>query len=203
MNVVLLHGIFDTARIFKPLIAILESAGHTCFAPSMKPADARHGIHDLAAFVARFVDLHVPHGEPFAIVGFSMGGIVARQYLQALGGVARVPIFFSLSCPHQGSLSAYLYFGQGAIDLRPTSALLDSLSSTESSLEAVLIHNYWTSFDLTIIPAGNCRWTRADSEMDVRALLHRWMPSNPDVMRDIVRRLNQLELTTHTCAHEA
>jgi len=76
MNVVLLHGIFDTARIFKPLIAILESAGHTCFAPSMKPADARHGIHDLAAFVARFVDLHVPHGEPFSIVGFSMGGLL-------------------------------------------------------------------------------------------------------------------------------
>lgn len=203
MNVVLLHGIFDTARIFNPLIALLESDGHTCFAPSMKPADARHGIHDLACYVERYVGEHVPHDEPFALIGFSMGGIIARQYMQALGGVARVPSFFSLACPHHGSLSSYLYFGQGARDLRPASALLRALSATESCLDGVRLHNYWTSLDLIIVPAKNCRWTRADSEMDARALLHRWMASNPDVMRDIVQRVNELALTTHTCANEA
>jgi len=189
MNIVLLHGIFDTARIFNPLVALLESDGHTCFAPSMKPADARHGIHDLACYVERYVSEHVPHGEPFAIIGFSMGGIIARQYMQVLGGVARVPIFFSLASPHQGSFSSYLYFGQGARDLRPASALLCSLSATESCLDGMQIHNYWTAFDLVIIPAHHCRWPRADSEMDARALLHRWMPSHPQVMADIVRRV--------------
>lgn len=203
MNIVLLHGIFDTARIFKRLVAVLESEGHTCHAPSMKPADARHGIHDLACYVERYISEHIQHGESFAMIGFSMGGIVARQYMQELGGVSRVPIFFSLACPHQGSLSSYLYFGQGARDLRPASALLSALSATESCLDGMPIHNYWTSLDLVIIPAKNCQWTRADSEMDAGALLHRWMPGNPRVQQDIVRRLSELESTMHTCANEA
>jgi triacylglycerol lipase len=203
MNIVLLHGIFDTARIFKRLVAILESEGHTCHAPSMKPADAKHGIHDLACSVERYTSEHIPHGESFAMIGFSMGGIVARQYMQVLDGVSRVPIFFSLACPHQGTFSSYLYFGQGARDLRPASMLLSSLKATESCLDDMMIHNYWTSLDLIVISAKNCQWTRADSEMDAGALLHRWIPRNPKVSQDIVRRLNELESTLHTCTNEA
>lgn len=203
MNVVLLHGIFDTGRIFNKLVRALAVEGHTCHAPTMQPNDGRYGIHDLACFVERYVSKHLPQGEPFAMIGFSMGGIVARQYMQVLAGAARVPIYFSLACPHQGSLTSYLYFGQGAKDLRPGSALLTALHQTESCLAGMEIHNYWTSLDMVIIPAKNCLWSRANSVMNARALLHRWIPRHPAVCRDIVQRLNTLESTVHTCAHEA
>ena len=94
MNIVLLHGIFDTARIFRRMISALEAEGHRCFAPDMRPADARHGIHDLACFVERYIGEQLAPDEPFALIGFSMGGVIARQYMQALGGAARVTAFF-------------------------------------------------------------------------------------------------------------
>lgn len=189
MNIVLLHGIFDTARIFKRMIPMLEAEGHRCFAPDMRPADARHGIHDLACFVERYIGEQLAPDESFALIGFSMGGVIARQYMQVLGGAARVTAFFPISCPHAGSWWSYTYFGQGARDMRPASALLANLQATESCLHGMPIHNYWTSLDVVIFPATNCRWARADSEMDARALLHRWMPQHPVVCQDIVRRL--------------
>lgn len=193
MNILLLHGIFDTARIFKRLQGVLEAAGHVCHAPSLKPFDARHGIHHLASSVERYVGERMPDEAPFLMVGFSMGGIVARQYMQVLDGAARVPAFFSISCPHAGSLSSYLYFGQGARDMRPGSTLLANLRATESALADMQIHNYWTSLDLVVIPATHCRWPRADRETDVRALLHRSMPGHQRVCQDIVCRANALD----------
>ncbi len=191
MNIVLLHGIFDSGRIFDKLVRALEAEGHVCHAPSMQPADGRHGIHHLACSVERYIAEHLPQNAPFLLVGFSMGGIVSRQYLQVLGGCERVPVFFSISCPHAGSLAAYLYFGQGARDLHPGSALLTQLQASEATLDGMQIHNYWTSLDLVIIPASHCRWPRADSEMDARALLHRWMLSDRQVCADIVRRVGE------------
>ncbi|MEW6446415.1 MAG: esterase/lipase family protein [Pseudomonadota bacterium] len=193
MNILLLHGIFDTARIFKPMQTMLEASGHVCLAPSMKPSDARHGIHDLACFVERYVNRYLPESEPFAVVGFSMGGIVARQYMQALGGAARVPAFFSISSPHAGTLASYLHFGQGAMDMRPDSALLSALRRTEDRLDGMAIHNYWTPLDMVVVPATNCRWPRADSETRVHAWLHATMPRHPVVCRDITRRIHALE----------
>ncbi len=191
MNILLLHGIFDTGRIFNKLVCALEVEGHVCHAPSLQPSDGRHGIHALACSVERYVDEHLPKNEPFLLIGFSMGGVVSRQYLQVLGGCARVPVFFSMSCPHTGSLASYLCYGQGARDMRPGSPLLANLAASEAVLDGMQIHNYWTSLDLVIIPPHHCLWSRADSEMDARALLHRWMPSDPRVCADIVRRVGE------------
>ena len=191
MNILLLHGIFDSGRIFAPMIAVLEAKGHRCFAPSFVPADAREGIEPLAQFVAQYVAEHLPPNQPFALVGFSMGGIVARYYLQNLGGAARVRVFFTISSPHAGSLWSYVYPGLGAKDLRPRSPLLLQLCATEVSLADLPIHNYWTSFDLTVFPAVNCRWGRANSEQDVRGLWHRWMVKHPKVLAGITRKLEE------------
>ena len=201
MNIVLLHGIFDTARIFKRMISVLEAEGHRCFAPDMRPADARHGIPDLACFVERYIAEQLAPDESFALIGFSMGGVIARQYMQTLGGAARVTAFFPISCPHAGSYWSYTYFGQGARDMRPASALLANLQATESCLLGMPIHNYWTSLDLVIFPATNCRWARADSEMDARVWLHRWMPQHPVVCQDIAHRLAVLAESATDAAH--
>jgi triacylglycerol lipase len=199
MNIVLLHGIFDSGRIFNRLVRALEAAGHVCHAPSMRPADGRYGIQDLACSIERYIAETLPDQAPFALIGFSMGGVVSRHYLQVLGGRERVPLFFSISCPHAGSLASYLCYGQGARDMRPGSPLLMNLAASESLLDGMQIHNYWTALDLVIIPASHCRWPRADSEMDARALLHRWMPSHPQVMADIVRRVAASSMDTIDC----
>ncbi|MEW5838212.1 MAG: alpha/beta fold hydrolase [Pseudomonadota bacterium] len=193
MNVLLLHGIFDSGRIFAPMSAALHRDGHRCFAPSFVPADARAGLAPLAEFVAQYVQEELPPDQPFALVGFSMGGIVARYYLQHLGGMARARALVTISSPHSGSVWGYFYPGQGTRDLRPHSALLQGLQASESMLAGLPVHNYWTSFDLTVLPAKHCRWSRAQSEQDVRGLWHRWMVRHPQVVAGVRQQLAALE----------
>ena len=113
MNVVMVHGFGDTGRLFRRMSRTLEERGHACLAPTMSPADARLGIEDLSVKLASFVDGEVPAGAPMAMVGFSMGALVVRHYLQALGGARRTRAFFSIAGPHGGTMNAYLYPGRG------------------------------------------------------------------------------------------
>ena len=70
-------------------------------------------------------------GEPTGadkvhIVGHSLGGLIARYYVQRMGGSARVD---TLGSPHRGTLAAYLIPTPLARQLRPGSALLAELGS--------------------------------------------------------------------------
>jgi len=190
MNVVLVHGIFDNGAIFKRLVRALEDDGHRCWAPSLQPSDGRNGIADLAEKLKVYIEQNVDAEAPFAIVGFSMGCIVARHYMQVLGGFRRTKVFFAISGPHRGTFSAYLYFGRGAKDMRPKSALLNNLHDTEACLRGIAVFAYWTSFDTTIIPASSCNWKLAHQSFNARVLLHRFMPGNQSVCVDIVRRMH-------------
>lgn len=192
MNVVLVHGIFDNGAMFQRLVAQLDAQGHRCWVPKLRPIDGRRGIHDLACKLKQYVDEQLGPDEPFALVGFSMGCIVSRQYLQVLEGARRVPAFFAISGPHGGTLLAYLYFGKGARDMRPGSALLTHLKTTEDRLSQVALHVYWTSLDLTILPARSCDWRLAADRLNSQALLHRFMPADRKVCADIVQRMASL-----------
>ena len=194
MNVVLVHGIFDNGAIFRRLVAVLEAQGHRCWVPVLnKPADGRRGIEDLAQKFKAYIDQHLPPTVPLAIIGFSMGCIVCRQYMQVLGGALRTLAFFAISGPHRGTLTAYLYFGRGAEDLRPGSPLLSHLSQSEARLAGVRLFSYWTSRDLVIVPASSGRWAAAEHTLNVKTALHRFMPSHRGVCADIVHQLRCLE----------
>jgi triacylglycerol lipase len=192
MNIVLVHGIFDNGAIFRRLVDALTRAGHRCWVPSLKPADGRTGIRDLAAKLHAYIDRHLGTEAELALVGFSMGCIVSRHYLQMLGGVRRTKAFFAISGPHEGTLTAYLYPGQGAKDLRPGSPLLQGLKQTEDRLAAISLFTYWTSRDITIVPATSCCWALAPHRLDAKALLHRFMPGSAAVCTDVVGRVNAL-----------
>ncbi|MGJ7606990.1 esterase/lipase family protein [Variovorax sp. LT1R20] len=194
MNVVLVHGIFDDGGIFQRLERCLRDAGYQCWVPALKPADGRRGIHDLACKLKAYIDDRIGPAEPIAIVGFSMGCIVSRHYLQLLDGHARTRALFAISAPHQGTLVAYLYPGKGARDMRPGSPLLEELKRTEDCLARMAVFGYWTSFDATVFPARSSHWPLASSSLNARALLHRFMPANERVCADIVRRMVALDV---------
>ena len=43
-RVVLVHGIFQSGRMFGPVVRMLEARGCECLVPKLTPADARQGI---------------------------------------------------------------------------------------------------------------------------------------------------------------
>src|SRR5687768_8460910 len=93
--VVLVHGIYSSGRDFTRLARHLRAEGHEVFMIDLSPNDGHAGLDELARQLADFTDAKLP-GRRFDLVGFSMGGLVSRYYMQRLGGAARVEHFVTL-----------------------------------------------------------------------------------------------------------
>jgi triacylglycerol lipase len=188
LRVVLVHGIFDTGSKFRTLQPYLEARGHTCLAPSLTPNDGRDGLPALAQQLKHRIDGAFGPDAPVALVGFSMGGLVSRWYLQELGGNARVDRFAAISAPMQGTIWAYGYPGEGARQMRPRSDFLTRLGATVCKLDRMELYAYWTPFDAVIVPQDSADWQLADSRR-IPALCHPCMLWHPELMADLAERL--------------
>ena len=160
-------------------------------APTFSPRDGRLGIPDLSGKLATYIADNVPPGAEVALVGFSMGALVSRHYLQALGGARRVRVFFSIAGPHAGTLNAYLYPGQGTRQMRPGSAFLQDLRAGRASLNGMPIHTYRTPMDLMVTPSTSSRIPGAP-EVVIWSPFHSMLPSNARVVDHIASELARL-----------
>src|SRR5277367_3397535 len=98
--VVLVHGFLATAGIFRPLRARLErEAGARIASFSHAPG---LGVRRIAQQLAGIVD-RIPHGTRIHLVGHSLGGLVARWYVQEMGGDQRVAQTIAIATPFGGS----------------------------------------------------------------------------------------------------
>jgi triacylglycerol lipase len=98
--VVLVHGFLATAGVFRPLRARLErDAGARIASFSHAPG---LGVRRIAQQLAGIVD-RIPHGTRIHLVGHSLGGVVARWYVQEMGGDERVAQTISIATPFGGS----------------------------------------------------------------------------------------------------
>ena len=189
MNIVLVHGFLNRGGILRGLAGHLTAAGHTCFLPSLKPCDARCGLPALADQLDQYINASLADGSRLAIVGFSMGAMVARYYLQELGGYRRANAYFSICGPHAGTISAYIYPSAGAYQMRPGSEFLTQLDQTADRLADMPITCYWTPYDLMIRPLESARWSRAE-HVRLPALIHSLMVFDRRLYRDIEQRLS-------------
>jgi len=188
MRVVLVHGILDTGRKFRRLQSYLEDRGHDCLAPSLTPNDGRHGLLPLAEQLAKTIDGTWGPAASFALVGFSMGGLIGRLYLQELGGHARVDRFFAVAAPMRGSLLAWTLPGEGTREMRPGSSLLRRLDAGAGRLDGIRLYAYWTPFDAVIVPATSARWALAENRR-ISALCHPCLLWHPELLADVGSRL--------------
>jgi triacylglycerol lipase len=189
-HVVLVHGFMDTGSVFKSLRRQLERNGHRCLAPNLRPRDARHGIEPLAEHLRQEIEGQIPHQQSFSLIGFSMGGLVARHYLQQLDGAKRCERLITISSPHQGTLMAWLHPSKGAQQMRPGSNFLEDLAATESRLGEIPVISYRTPFDLMILPSRSSEWQRA-TNLSFTVFLHPMMVRANSVINDITKRLRE------------
>lgn len=188
-RIVFVHGIFQNGAIsFGKLRRKLEDDGAVCFAPSLKPADARYGLDQLAIQLKKDIDAELGPKARFSLVGFSMGGLVSRYYLQELGGAARCDGLYTVSSPHHGTLTSHLYGGQGAKDMHPGSPFLQQLERSEGALGGMPVVSYRTPYDLVIVPQSSAIWDRAVN-IEVPVLAHALMTKATPIVSDLEHRL--------------
>jgi triacylglycerol lipase len=149
--VIVVHGIHSSAADMARLANHLRASGRRVFTPSLTPANGRVSIESLAKQLAEFADREVP-GQKFDLVGFSMGGLVSRYYVQRLGGIDRVGRFVTLATPHNGTVMARLFGGVGHEQMRPGSEFLRDLDRDAAMLETVGFTSLYTPLDAVIVP---------------------------------------------------
>lgn len=189
MKVVLIHGIFNTGHVMAWMRNKLTAQGHECFAPTLAPFDGRHGIEHAAQQLKQAIEQRFGTDDNIVLVGFSMGGIVARYYLQILGGAARTEALFSISSPHQGSYLAFLpYPSKGMRQLRPNSELLKLLDEVQQPIANMPLYSYRTPLDLTIVPSRSSHWPLAINKV-FKVPLHLSMIFSQRVVDEIIAML--------------
>lgn len=157
-NILLVHGIYDTGRSFGKMADYLSrSGGWATHAPDFQSNGGQVPIDKLADQIAAYDQRYFVQDRQFILLGFSMGGIVSRYYLQRLGGLERVKQFISISTPHQGTLTAYLNRKPAGRQLRPRNEFLADLNRDAARLQQVNHISLWTPFDLMILPATSSK----------------------------------------------
>jgi triacylglycerol lipase len=157
---VLVHGIYSDSGDFTRMARVLRAEGWPVFTPNLRPNGGQAGIDELASQLSRYIEREVPGGK-CDLVGFSMGGLVSRYYLQRLGGLDRVERFVSLAAPHHGTVLAHLHGGRGGRHMRPESDLLRDLARDADRLGRVKFTSIYTPLDLIIVPARSSEMAQA------------------------------------------
>ncbi len=152
---VLVHGLFDSPLIFFRLAHRLKEAGWTAHAVRLRPNSARPGLDRLAQQLKIDVEQKIPANQRIDLIGFSMGGLVARYYLQRLGGMQRTRRLITISSPHLGSRTARFLPNTGGRQMRPGSAFLKDLNSDVHMLESLDPVSLWSPWDLVVRPPAN------------------------------------------------
>jgi triacylglycerol lipase len=140
--------------------------------------------------VADYVAKTFDPGQAIDVIGFSMGGIVARYYIQRLGGIDRVQRFISISAPNNGTLAAYLSWRPGCVQMRPDSPFLQDLNRDAQMLRRVNFTVMWTPYDLIIVPAESSRMP-VGKEVIVPARLHAWMLTDDRCLKAVAEALSE------------
>src|SRR5207248_10897331 len=109
------------------------------------------GIEQAAIGLKRFLRDRVRGGR-IDLVCHSLGGVIARVYLQTLGGARRVDRCVTLGTPHRGTYNAYWLASRVGRELRPDSGLFDRLTATRDAAAAVRFSSIVAGSDNIVIP---------------------------------------------------
>ncbi|WP_138501254.1 esterase/lipase family protein [Nostoc sp. PA-18-2419] len=188
--VLLIHGIDDTEAVFRKMRPYLIQQCLPVHALNLVPNNGDLGLDELAKQVADYITTNFGWEQPLDLVGFSMGGIVSRYYVQRLGGINRVQRFITIASPHHGTVVAYGSRRPGCIQMRPDSLFLKDLNSDAVMLKQLNFTSIWTPYDLMIVPANSSQMP-VGQQVIVPVALHPWMLTDSGSLAAVTAALAQ------------
>jgi triacylglycerol lipase len=194
--VLLVHGWVHNRTAFLMMQRGLSRAGlgplRTFEYPSVT-GDLNKIAQQLAPVVERLVGKSCE--DRCILIGHSMGGLIARQYVQELGGDRLVDTVVTLGTPHRGTYNAYWGVGRAIEQCRPGSAYLRRLDETARPGLARWIA-YYSDLDLMITPAVSAKLLHPAldaTNVRVRDIGHLSLLLSRSVLADLIQRLQRAE----------
>ncbi|HTO69926.1 MAG TPA: alpha/beta fold hydrolase [Myxococcota bacterium] len=182
-TVVLVHGYLSNRSALLPLAQYLRLRGLGPVLSFGYPSSA--GIEPAAVALRDDLRRRVRGGR-IDLVCHSLGGLVARLYLQELGGARRVDRCITLGTPHGGTYNAYWLWSRIGRELRPDSALLARLAASSPSAASVDFLSIVAGSDSLVIPRV---FARHEREVHVPDVGHLALLFAPAVLRRVAEHL--------------
>lgn len=202
--VLLVHGIGDQRSIFSGLATALrrDGFGVVHVLDHQLLGTVSGNVPTAAANLGRQVDrIRADTGQDRVhLVGHSVGGLIARYYVQRLGGHDRVDTVITLGTPHRGTLAAYLLPTPAAWQFRPNSDLLTELAQPVPACTTRFVA-IWSDLDELVLPREHARLDHPDLAAEnhrLRNVGHLSLPADPRA-----HRLVSTALTSTATDHSA
>ena len=188
---VLVHGLWDTPGLFRRLEKQLDGRREPVLVPHLPHGLGERPVLELAEELGQAVHDAFGPDQAVDVLGFSLGGVIARSWIQLLGGRQRTRRFVSVGSPQQGSLLALPWprrWLATVADLRPGSPLLQRLNGDPGGLEGVQCSSFWCLSDQMVVPS----WTGVLPQGSCRRLPvwhHQQLITSPAGLKPIVAEL--------------
>lgn len=176
-TVVLVHGYLANRSTLFAIEAALRASGVKQVLSFNYRTGA--GVEAAARTLRIWLKEHVRGGR-IDLVCHSLGGLVARCYVQQLGGARRVDRCITLGTPHRGTYNAYWLTSRVGRELRPDSELLARLEATRANAADVHFLSVIAGSDNLVVPRV---FARHEQEVHLPDLGHMAMLFSPRVLR--------------------
>ncbi|MEV3860456.1 alpha/beta fold hydrolase [Streptomyces sp. NPDC050095] len=192
--VLLLHGFIDNRSIFVLLRRSLAQHGrHPVESLNYSPLTC--DIRTAAALLARHVEelCERTGQERIDIVGHSLGGLIARYYVQCLGGDRHVRTLVTLGTPHGGTSVAPLADAHPIVrQMRPGSSVVEELKRPAPGCRTRFV-SFWSDLDQLMVPVETACVDHPDliaQNVRVTGIGHLALPVHPAVATGIRQALD-------------
>ena len=190
--VLLVHGLVDNRSIFAVMRRSLRRRGFASvcswnYSPLLR--DVAKAAADLGAHIER-ICAQTGH-DRVHVVGHSLGGLVARHYVQRQGGDRRVDSLVTLGTPHGGSVLAHALPTPLVRQLRPGSSLLTELAEPVDRCDTRITAVY-SDLDQLVLPTSAGRCDHPDlgaRNVLVRGVGHMSLPIHRGVLDEVALTL--------------
>jgi hypothetical protein len=194
--ILLAHGIIDNHTVFALMRRQLLRRGFTrihTFSYSPLTLDVRSTAERLGAEVEALCE--ESGSEQIHVIGHSLGGLIARYYIQRLGGDRRVHTCVTLGTPHGGTVAARLLPWPLVKQVRPDSDLMMELAEPAPGCQTRFVA-FYSDVDQLIVPQRRARIRHPDltaRNVRVRGVGHLSLPFHGEVVHQITGMLAHLD----------
>jgi triacylglycerol lipase len=195
--ILLVHGFIDNHAIFTVMERALRRRGFQTLS-AYDYGLLTHNIPRAAARLGETIEkLATQSGyERIHVIGHSLGGLIARYYVQRLGGDSYVRTLVTLGTPHHGTQLAWIApLLPPARHLTPRSPVIQELAEPAPGCRTRFIA-FHSDIDPVIVPSGNARLEHPDlnvQNISVRGVGHLSLPRNGRIAFTIAEALRQLD----------
>ncbi|MEU8763104.1 alpha/beta fold hydrolase [Streptomyces sp. NPDC048659] len=192
--VVLLHGFVDNHSVFVLLRRTLARHGRE-HVESLDYSPFTCDLRTAAERLGRLVEeIRERTGQAEVdLVGHSLGGLIARYYVQRLGGDTRVRTLVMLGTPHAGTAFGPLADAHPLVrQMRPGSEVLRELAGPAPGVRTRFV-SFWSDLDRVMVPVETAHLDHPDlitHNVRVSGIGHLALPVHPAVAAGILAALD-------------